>query len=122
MGTRTDGALAVLALAAFLALVVRVDASLSVGLLLLGGTTTVVFEILAARDPALVRSYWERWTVQLASLAAAISGAAVGARIAPTAVLSLCCGATVTYLAFLALLRTGIVPPLETWWGSDSRR
>lgn len=120
MGTRTDGALALVALAAFAGLVVLVDASLSVGFLLVGGTATICFELLAARDPALVRDYWERRPVQFASLAVAIGGAAIGARIAPEIALSLCCGATVTYLVFLALLWMGVLPPLETWWESDS--
>ncbi|WP_226480513.1 hypothetical protein [Natrinema amylolyticum] len=120
MGTRTDGALALIALAAFLGLVVLADVSLSLRFLLVGGIATITFELLAARDPSLVRYYWERRPVQLASLALAIGGAAVGARTAPVPVLSLCCGATITYLVFLALLRTGIIPPLETWWESDA--
>ncbi|QCS41432.1 hypothetical protein [Natrinema versiforme] len=120
MGTSTDGLLALIALAAFLGLAFLTDASLSIYFLPVGGTGTIVFELLAARDPALVRDYWERWPVQLASLAVAIGGAAVGARVAPVPVLSLCCGATLTYLVFLALLRTGIIPPLETWWESDT--
>ncbi|WP_222916932.1 hypothetical protein [Natrinema sp. SYSU A 869] len=120
MGTRTDGILAGIALAAFLGLAILANASLSLRFLLVGGIATITFELLAARDPSLVRYYWERRTVQLASLAVAISGAAIGARIAPVPVLSLCCGATITYLVFLALLRTGVVPPLETWWESDA--
>lgn len=120
MGTRTDGVLALIALAAFLGLVFLTDVSLSISFLLVGGIATITFELLAARDPALVREYWERWPVQLASLAVAIGGAAIGARVARVPVLSLCCGATITYLIFLAFLRAGLIPPLETWWESDS--
>lgn len=116
MGARTDAALALVALAAFLALVRFAGATLSPRFLFVGGTATIVFELLASRDPALVRRYWERRSVQLASLIVAVGGAAVGALVAPRPVLSLCCGATITYLAFLGLVRTGTVPPPQTWW------
>ncbi|SDR14793.1 hypothetical protein [Natronobacterium texcoconense] len=104
MGARTDAALAVVALGAFVALVLLVDASLSLVYLALGAVGTLAFELLAARDPELVRYYWERPLVQFVSLAIAVGVAAIGARVAPTAVLSLCIGATVAYLVFLALV------------------
>lgn len=116
MGARTDAVLALSALAVFLVLVTIVDATISLLFLFVGGTATLAFELLAARDPALVRRYWERRSVQLASLAVAIGIAIVGARVAPVLILSLCCGATITYLAFLALVHVGVLPPLQTWW------
>lgn len=116
MGTRTDGVLALIALAAFVGLAVLADVALSPLLLLIGGLATIVFELLAARAYDTVRQYWERRSVQVTSLAAAIGSAAIGTRIAPVPVLSLCCGVTITYLGFLSLVRTGIVPPPRTWW------
>ncbi|ELY84091.1 hypothetical protein [Natrinema altunense] len=116
MGTRTDAALALLALAAVTSFAVRADVTLAPIFLIGGGTATIAFELLAAREYETVRQYWDRRSVQLASLTAAIGGAAVGARVAPVLVLSLCCGAAMSYLAVLALRRTGIVPPPQTWW------
>ncbi|MFC4439213.1 MULTISPECIES: hypothetical protein [Natrialbaceae] len=116
MGARTDATLALAALAVLVGFVVIVDASLSPPFLFVGGLATLAFELLAAREYALVRRYWERRDVQFASLAVAIGVAAVGARVAPEPVLSLCCGAAITYLAFLTLVRTEIVPPPQTWW------
>ncbi|WP_306053094.1 hypothetical protein [Natronococcus wangiae] len=116
MGERTDAALALVALAVFVGSAVLVDASLSPPFLVGGGLSTLAFELLAARAYELVRRYWERRSVQLASLAVAVGVAAVGARVAPGPVLSLCCGATITYLAFLALVQLGIVPSPRTWW------
>ncbi|MBZ6495474.1 hypothetical protein [Natrinema longum] len=116
MGTRTDAALAVLALAAFVGLAVLADVSLSPFFLLGGGIATIAFELLATREYDTVRRYWDRRSVQIGSLVAAIGGAVVGTRIAPVVILSLCCGATMTYLAVLALVRAGIVPPLQRWW------
>lgn len=116
MGTRTDAALALVALAVFVGFAVLVGASLSPLFLAVGGLGTVLFELLAARKYVLVRRYWERRDVQAASLVVAIGVAAVGARVAPAPVLSLCCGATGTYLALLALVRVGAVPPPRTWW------
>ena len=116
MGARTDAVLSLVALAVFVGFVVLVDASLSPLFLAIGGLGTVLFELLAAREYDLVRRHWERRSVQAASLALAIGLAAVGARVAPEPVLSLCCGALVAYLAFLGLVRVGIVPPPRTWW------
>lgn len=116
MGTRTDAALALIALVAFVGLAVLADVSLSPLFLLVGGSATITFELLAAREYDTVRQYWERRSVQTASLVAAIGGAAIGTRIAPVLVLSLCCGATATYLGFLSLVRAGIVPAPRTWW------
>ena len=115
-GARTDAALALIALAAFVALAALVDASISVFYLLGGAVATVAFELLAARDPDLVRRYWERRRVRLASLLLAVGAAAIGARVAPTPVVSLCVGATSAYLVLLLSIRTGLVPPLRTWW------
>lgn len=116
MGARTDATLAFVALAVFVSLVALVDASLSGFFLLVGGLGTLAFELLAAREYALVRRYWDRRDVQFASLAVAIGIAAVGALLVPEPVLSLCCGATITYLAFLGLVRAGVVSPPRTWW------
>ena len=116
MSTRTDAALALAALAVFVGLVVAVDASLSPLYLFWGGLATILFELLAAREYDLVRRYWERRDVQAVSLALAVGLAAVGARVAPEPVLSLCCGATGTYLALLGLVRVDVVPPPRAWW------
>ncbi|AFO57705.1 MULTISPECIES: hypothetical protein [Natrinema] len=116
MGARTDAALALLVLAAVASFAVRADVTPAPVFLVVGGAATVTFELLAAREYETVRQYWDRRSVQLTSLAAAIGGAAVGTRVAPVLVLSLCSGATITYLGFLALRRTGIVPPPQTWW------
>lgn len=115
-GARTDAALALLALAAFVALASLVDASLSVFFLLCGAAGTIAFELVAARDPDRVRRYWERRRVQLAALLLAVGAAAIGARVAPTAAVSLCVGATSAYLVLLLSIQTGLVPPLRTWW------
>ena len=116
MGTRIDAALALVALAVFVGFAVLVDASLSPFFLIVGGLATLAFELLAARAYELVRRYWERRDVQFASLAVAIGIAAVGALLAPEPVLSLACGALITYLVFLAFVRIELVPPPQTWW------
>ncbi|QRV13655.1 hypothetical protein JMJ58_11885 [Haloterrigena salifodinae] len=116
MGTRTDAALATLVLAAVGIAFVLVDASLSPLAVALGGLGTIVFELVAARAYETVRDYWERPLVEGLSLIATLIIVAVGATAAPEVVLSLFCGGAVTYLAFLALVETGVVPPPETWW------
>ncbi|MDG5761471.1 hypothetical protein QA600_19250 [Natronococcus sp. A-GB1] len=116
MGTRTDAALSLVALAVFVAFAALVDASISPLFLAVGGLGAILFELVASREYDLVRRHWERRDVQAASLAAAIGLAAVGARVAPAPVLSLCCGAVATYLVFLGLVRVGAVPPPRTWW------
>ncbi|ELY65991.1 hypothetical protein [Natronococcus jeotgali] len=116
MGSRTDAALALVALAVFVGAAVLVNVSPSPLYLFYGGLATVLFELIATREYDLVRRYWERRDVQAISFAIAVGLAVVGARVAPAPVLSLCCGALMTYLALLALVRVGIVPPLRTWW------
>lgn len=116
MGTRTDAALALAALAVFAGFVALTNAALSLRFLLLGGLATVLFELFAARAYERVRRYWEHRSVQAASFAVAVGLAAAGALFAPGPVLSLCCGATVTYLAVLGSVRIGFVPPPRTWW------
>ncbi|ADD04832.1 uncharacterized protein Nmag_1250 [Natrialba magadii ATCC 43099] len=116
MGTRVDAALAVLTLAIFGGLALASGTSLSPSLFVVGGALTVGFELLAARDPARVRYYWERWSVQFGSLALAALLAVGGAWFAPVIVLSLGCGALVTYCTLLLAWRMGVLPPLQTWW------
>lgn len=114
-GAKADAALALVALAAFVGSLVAVGASLSVPFFVAGGLGTIGFELLASRDPDLVRRCWERPVVQLAALALAIGAAAIGARVAPEPVLSALCGATITYLVLLASIRIGPVPPPRSW-------
>ena len=116
MGARTDAALTILVLVAVGIAFVLVDASLSPLALALGGLGTIAFELVAARDVAIVREYWERPAIQAVSVVLALLVVAVGASIAPTVVLSLFCGGAITYLAFLGLVGVGLVPPPRTWW------
>lgn len=116
MGAQIDAGLTLLVLAAVGVAFVLVDASLSPLAVALGGLGTIVFELVAARDVATVRRYWERPVVQGTAVAIALFGIAVGSLIAPETVLSLFCGGAVTYLGFLALIRMRIVPPPRTWW------
>ncbi|WP_137289247.1 hypothetical protein [Natronorubrum halophilum] len=116
MGARTDALLTIHVLAAVGIAFVLVDASLSPLALALGGLGTVVFELVAARDVATVREYWERPVIQAASVIVALLVVAAGASLAPTVVLSLFCGGAITYLAFLGLVGVGLVPPPRTWW------
>ncbi|WP_440763474.1 hypothetical protein [Natronorubrum sp. DTA7] len=116
MGARTDAALTILVLAAVGIALVLVDAPLSPLALALGGLGTIAFELVAARDVATVREYWERPVVQAVSVVLALIVVAVGASIAPTVVLSLFCGGAITYLAFLGLVGAGLVSPPQTWW------
>ncbi len=104
MGARRDGTLALVSLLAFVTAVALVDASLSPPALALGGAGTVAFELLATRDSARarVRRHWERPVVQGTALAATVGLAVVGARVAPSLVLSAGIGALVAYLVVLA--------------------
>ena len=111
MGRRADAALTLVALGAFGVAFLAVDGSLSIPFLALGGVGTVAFELLAARDPATVREYWDRRSVQLASLALALAIAGVGAWVAPSSVLSAGIGTLVTYLLYLALVRLRVLEP-----------
>ncbi|WP_254769279.1 hypothetical protein [Salinilacihabitans rarus] len=115
MGARTDGALAAVALAAFAAAFVAVDAAPSVPAFLLGAAGTLAFEAVAARRAAAVRRYWERRAVQVASLAGALALVAVGAAVAPSPLLSAGGGALAAYFLLLALVRAGAVPPPRAW-------
>ena len=101
MGTGTDAALATLVLVAVGGAFALVDARVSLIAALAGGCGTVAFELAAARDPELVREYWDRASVQIAAVALTIAAIAVGARFAPSIVLSFALGSLATYLAFL---------------------
>ncbi|ELZ01565.1 hypothetical protein C482_07314 [Natrialba chahannaoensis JCM 10990] len=116
MSTRVDAALAVLTLTIFGGLALVTDTSLSPLLFAVGGALTVGFELLAARDPARVRRYWERWPVQIGSLVLAALVAVVGAQLAPVVICSLGCGVLVSYCTLLLGWRMGILPPLQAWW------
>lgn len=104
MGVRTDGGLAVLALAVFSGAFVAVDAPISGPALVAGGAGTIAFELVAFRHFEAVRRVWERAAVQIGSLAGAFAIAAVGAIVAPAIVLSAGIGALVTYLLFLVVV------------------
>ena len=116
MGARTDAALTIFVLISAVIAFVLVDASLSPLAFAVGGLGTIAFELVAARDVTTVRNYWERPLVQALSVIVALLVVAVGSLVEPGAVLSLFFGGAITYLVFLALVRTGIVPPPRTWW------
>ncbi|ELZ03526.1 hypothetical protein [Natrialba asiatica] len=103
MGTRTDATLAVLVLAAVGLAFASVGASVSLRSAAGGGCGTIAFEFIAARDPALVREYWERPAVQVTAVGLALLVIVSGATVAPSRVLSALAGALVTYLGFLGL-------------------
>ncbi|QLK27485.1 hypothetical protein HYG81_07765 [Natrinema zhouii] len=103
MGARSDALLAVVVLVAAAVASVLVDVVLSPSFLAVGAVSTLVFEAIAARDPDAVRRYWERPAVQGATLVVALAGVVVGARVAPSIVLSFTVGSLVTYLVFLAV-------------------
>lgn len=107
MGTRIDAALALITLGAFVVALGFAGSPISITWLVLGGIGTAVFELLAARDRQLVRRHWERRPVQLVALALALGVAWIGARVAPSSVLSAGVGALVTYLLFLAVVSIG---------------
>ncbi|ELY92891.1 hypothetical protein C483_06135 [Natrialba hulunbeirensis JCM 10989] len=123
MGTRVDAALAVLTLAIGAVLALATDTSLSPLLFAGGGMLTVGFELLAARDPAHVRQYWEHWSVQFGALVLTMLLAVGGTWLAPVVVLSLGCGALVTYCTLLLAWCMGLLPPLQAWWktGGENR-
>lgn len=101
MGARRDASLAVLVLAGAAIALVVVDASPSIVAAVAGGVGTVGFEVVAHRDRALVRRYWEQPLVQAVAVGIALGGIGVGAWAAPSAVLSFVLGALITYLGYL---------------------
>ena len=109
MGTRTDAALAIVALLAFGIAFRAADAALSLPALALGGAGTIAFEIAASRHFEAVRNVWERPVVQAATLVGGVAIAAVGAVVAPAIVLSAGIGTLGTYLVFLSLVATGVL-------------
>ncbi|MXV61397.1 hypothetical protein GS429_04820 [Natronorubrum sp. JWXQ-INN-674] len=102
MGTRTDAGLAVLVLVAAGIAFLVVEATVWWPAIVIGGLGTIGFELVAFRDPDTVREYWERPVVQFVSVILALVGVAVGARVAPSSVLSFVCGSLLAYLGFLA--------------------
>ncbi|AEH36701.1 hypothetical protein [Halopiger xanaduensis] len=108
MGARTDAGLTGLVLAATIAAFVRVGAPVSWPAAVLGGAGTLAFELVAARDPELVREYWEQRIVQVAAVILAVVVIIVGARVAPAPVLSAIAGALVTYLGFLVIVTVAV--------------
>lgn len=104
MSARTDAALTLLVLAAVLGAFVRTNGSVSPPLFVLGGLATLAFEVVAARDSATVREYWERTPVQVVAVVLALVGVMVGIWVASSGVLSTMAGALVTYLGFLAVI------------------
>ncbi|MFD1563428.1 hypothetical protein ACFR99_07695 [Haloarchaeobius amylolyticus] len=104
MGLITDGVLAVIALAAFVGGLLVAGAPLSVPSVAVGGLGTLCFEVIAYSHSELVREYWERPAVQLATLAGAFVIVGVGIVIAPSRLLSVGIGALVTYLLILSIV------------------
>ena len=105
MGARTDAALALLVLVAVGTAFVIVEPGISWVAASIGGLGTLGFELAAARDPNAVRRYWERPLIQGGSVILALAGIAVGAVVAPSSVLSVICGALVTYLVVLFVVQ-----------------
>lgn len=101
MSRRRDAALAGTVLAASAGAVLAVGAMLSPRWLALGALGTIGFELLASRSPDAVRRRWERPAVQVASVALALSVVALGAWLAPSAVLPAVVGALAAYLLVL---------------------
>lgn len=102
MGARTDAALTLFVLAAAFVAFVLANGSLSALWFALGSLATLTFEAIAARDPARVRAHWERPLVQIGAVGLALVGVIVGARVAPSSVLSALMGAATMYVAFLS--------------------
>ncbi|MFB1063798.1 hypothetical protein [Natrinema sp. H-ect4] len=103
MGARADALLTLVVLFVTAVTYLLVDAVFSVPFLVAGAIATLAFEGIAARDPDPVRRYWERPVIQGVTLVVALAGVVVGARVAPSIVLSFAFGSLVTYLVFLAL-------------------
>lgn len=103
MGARADALLTLVVLVAAAVASLLVDAVFSVPFLAVGAIATLAFEGIAARDPDVIRQYWERPVVQGVTLVVALAGVVVGARVAPSIVLSFAFGSLVTYLVFLAV-------------------
>ncbi|WP_254761935.1 hypothetical protein [Natrinema marinum] len=101
MATRTDALLTVVVLVVVTVAYAVVDASLSVPFLAGGAVGTLAFELVTARHREAVRRRWERPSVQAVTLAVALAGIAIGARVAPARVLSFALGSLVAYLVFL---------------------
>jgi hypothetical protein len=102
MGARTDGALALVALAGFSLAVRFVGAPISTAFLVLGAVATLVFELLAFTRRREIYAIWDRTAVQLVTLALTAIVIIAGATFAPGPVLSAGIGALVAYLVLLA--------------------
>ncbi|SIR66634.1 hypothetical protein [Natronorubrum thiooxidans] len=105
MGVRIDAALALLVLIAVGTAFVIVEPGVSWVAASIGGLGTLVFELVAARDPETVRRYWDQPVVQGLTVAVTLAGIAIGAVVAPSSVLSFVFGALVTYLVVLLVVQ-----------------
>jgi hypothetical protein len=104
MGVRKDVSLTVSVLGTVFVAFVLTDEPLAVPFFVVGGASTLAFELVAGRDPALVRSYWNRSAIQFSALLVALGTVVLGARVAPSVVLSTMAGLLVTYLGWVALI------------------
>lgn len=101
MATRTDALLTLVVLGVVAVAYAVVEASRSVPFLATGALGTFAFELVTARHREAVRRRWEQPSVQGVTLAVALTGIVVGARVAPSIVLSFALGSLVAYLVFL---------------------
>lgn len=104
MSVRTDGGLALGVLVVFLVLFWIVETTLSWPFFLLGVLGTVGFELISLRYHQVIRTHWERPTVQRLAVLLALAGGGGGAIVAPAESLSAGIGALLAYLVGLGII------------------
>jgi len=110
-----DAALAAVVLAVVAAAGALTGTSLAPGAAVAGAAGAVALELLASRRAVAVRRVWSRPPVRVLAVAAAVAVVAAVAVRAPTLGLNALAGGLLAYLALVALVAGGVVPPTTAW-------
>ncbi|MFC6716605.1 hypothetical protein ACFQGT_01845 [Natrialbaceae archaeon GCM10025810] len=110
-----DALISLAVFAVYVGLAIAVDARLVPPAVAAGALALIAFEAVAGRYHDRVEACWRRPAVQLATVGGALVLGLGGALTAPDAALSALGGTLATYLALLAAVQRGLVPPPRAW-------
>ena len=117
--TTRDGFLAAFLLIAYAGVIYRIDLRPTWPAIVVGILGTIAFETVAGANEPLVRTLWERRSVQVTATFLGVL-LCVGALLSEaTYLLTVVTSGLITYLLLLVLVRFGAVAPPRAWLSHD---
>lgn len=110
-----DAALAAVVLAVVVVAAAVTATPVAPGAAAVGAVAAVALELLASRRAAAVQRLWSRPAVRLLAVAAAFAGVVAVAVLAPVLGLNALAGGLLAYVALVALVAGGVLPPTTAW-------